>query len=106
MNPPVLTLNLLNKFLELIVGYYDFKEIEDDALLELIKLIDMDEKLYHIEGKLIYKKRAWIECLDRKERRRKEEEVINNIRDLRLKTIRQLQYKLAEEFGLEHNNEQ
>ncbi len=106
MNPPLLTLSLLNKFLELIVTYHDFKQIDDEGILELIKFIDCEEKCWHVEDNLLYKRKAWLESLDRKERKRKENEEIGRIKDIRLRTIRSLQAKLADEFGLEKDNEQ
>ena len=105
-NSPHLTLSLLNRFLELIVSYQDYKEINDEALLELIKLIDKEEQFWHIEGKKLYKKKSWLKDLDRISRAKREQEEINSIRDIRLRIIRQLQAKLAEEFGIEPDNEQ
>src|SRR6266550_1559497 len=40
MNSPLLTLPILAKFVDLIIGYQDFKQIDDNNLLELIKLVD------------------------------------------------------------------
>jgi len=80
--------------------------LEDDVLLDLIKLIDDQERFWHVDGIKLYKKKAWLESETKKERRRKEDEIISEIKNIRLKVIRQLQYKLAEEFGLESNNEQ
>lgn len=106
MNSPQLTLPLLNKFLELIVSYHDYKEIDDQGILELISIIDSEEAFWHVEGKKLYKKKAWLKDVDRAERARKEREEINNIRDVRLRIIRQLQSKLAQEFGVDSDNEQ
>jgi len=101
MNPPLLTLPILAKFLDLIISYQDFKQINDEPLLELIKLVDKEEKLYHIEGTIVWKKKSWLSDLDNIARKKRESEIINSIIGERKRALKELQFKLAELSGLE-----
>jgi len=102
MNSPLLTLPILNKFLGLIVGYQDFKQIENDpGLLELIKFIDSEEQFWHVEDNILWKKKSWLGDIDNITRKRRESEIINSIKDERKKALKTIQYKLAEISGLD-----
>ncbi len=101
MNSPLLTLPILNKFLDLIVSYQDFVQINDKGLLELIKFVDKEESFWKIEDNLLWKKKCWLQNADILARKRRESEVINNIKDERKSALKALQFKLAEISGLE-----
>ncbi len=101
MNLPILTLPLLNKFIDLIIGYVDFKDIDDEALLELVKAIDKEESFWHVEGIRLWKKKSWLVDVNNVNRKKREQEIINSIIDERKRVIKELQFKLAECSGLE-----
>lgn len=107
MTNPTLNQPLLNKFLNLLkFSFSGYCEIEDEDILELIKIIDSKEDFWHVEGRKLYPIKEWRKDLDRIARERREKEEIDAIRDVRMRAIRQLQYKLAEEFGLEKDHEE
>jgi len=101
MNSPLLTLPILNKFLELIVGYPGRKQIDDTALLELIKYIDKEESCWHVEENILYSKKEWLQDLDKIARDKRNSEIINSIKDERKRALKAIQFKLAEISGLE-----
>ncbi|HEX9232460.1 MAG TPA: hypothetical protein VF849_00135 [Blattabacteriaceae bacterium] len=103
MNSPLLTLPILAKFVDLIIGYQDFKQIDDNNLLELIKLVDNEEKLYHVENNILWYKKAWLKDIDNIARKKRESEIVNSIVDERKRAIKELQFKLAELSGLEED---
>ena len=101
MNTPFLTLPILNKFLELIVGYPGRRQIEDSSLLELIKFVDKEEQFWHVEENILYSKKEWLADQDNISRRKRESEIVNSIVDERKRVLKELQFKLAELSGLE-----
>ena len=105
MNSPQLTLPLLDKFLSLSIGYRDYLEIDDEGILSLVTIIDNEEQLYHVEGKKVYKKKAWLKDLDRLARQRREHEELMTIKDERLRKLKEIQLRLSEEFGVDKDNE-
>ncbi|SRR6266446_476761 len=101
MNSPLLTLPILNKFLELIVGYTGRKQIDDLGLLELIRYIDKEEQFWHVEENMLYSKKEWLQDLDKIARDKRNSEIINSIKDERKRALKSIQFKLAEISGLD-----
>ena len=101
MEPIKLTLPILNKFLELIVGYTGRKQIDDVSLLELIKFVDSNEDFWKVEENILYSKKEWLTDLDKIARDKRNSEIINSIKDERKRALKIIQYKLAEISGLD-----
>jgi len=80
-----LTISLLNRFVEEIISYHDYKQFEDKQLAELIAAVDSEERFWHVEGSCVWKIASWRDCQVNVERRAalslKENEVFTSRKD-------------------------
>lgn len=103
MSIPI-NLELHKRYLNIILGELDYKELNDDVLLNLTKLLDSDETTFHVEKRCVYKISAWRKSLERRElvaakMKAKMKEIagkIDNIKD----TLELLALKIMETLSL------
>lgn len=67
MNEPTVTLELHQRYINLILGSLDQKEIEDKIIVELTSLLDPNERYFHVEGKMVWKIKPWKDSVGRRE---------------------------------------
>ena len=96
-----LTLPLLNEFMDEILSYYESKELKSQGLIDLIKAIDKDEKFYHIEDKIVWRKKYWLQHENYIAAMRARHEAITKIADARKAALKSIQLKLAEATGMD-----
>lgn len=96
-----LTIQLLNRFIEEILGGYEFKEFKDQALIDLIKVIDPTESFYHVDKKKIWKKSAWIKEEEHINKIRQYNKELITIRDKRIFALKSIQIELSKATGME-----
>ena len=98
---PQITLDLHRRYLERIIKQADYLDVDDDVILALTIALDNEEQYYHVEGKTIYRIKAWKQSLERRERVKIELEAFKKDVDKRKAAWDLLTSKVKEEFGFD-----
>jgi hypothetical protein len=96
----MITIDLLSRFLNQILGNLDYKQVEDEVILNLVKVLDPESRIWHVNGKCIWRSLAWRKDCERQvELKKRMREYADKI-DKRKETLEILTLKVMEFFNL------
>lgn len=97
-----LTIELLNRFLNLAIKDFDYKEIEDPLIVDLIKALDHDEKYWHVEGKnKIWRVKFWRQAIENEMIRREQARKYKLALDKRTEFLNMLVDAIMNQLGID-----
>lgn len=98
-------IKLLNVFLEEILGNLHDKEIINDLILKLVKHLDAQEQYWHVEGKRLWRIKAWRLAHEKHERLREQSRQYNEVVNKRKEAMLTLIKNVAESLKLDPNHQ-
>jgi hypothetical protein len=100
-----LDLPLLCRFLNELLSHRESHDCNDEAISLLTKIIDHEEKFFHVEGKTIWRKSSWRVSAERWAKIRIEEDIENKIVFARKDALKALREAVSKKLGIDDNHQ-